>query len=444
VTAEASATAGPTSHWWEAPAVGRAQSRTMRTLSASALIGALGMGTAPTVGVLMAEAIMESETLAGLARTAMTLGAALAGIPLAALAVRRGRRAALGSGWLVSAAGSLILIYAAAASHKAALVLGMLLAGVGTAVALQARFAATDLAEPGRRGRALSLVVWVGTAGIVVGANLGVPGERLEAALGLAPYAGAFIIATVFLFAASAIVVVFLRPDPLRLADELSVRPAVGGRASSSPGFWRGFRRALRLIWQLPAARLPFIAVILANAVMIGVMTMTPVHMHHQGDSIGIVGFTISLHAFGMFAFAPLVGQLADRIGSVPTIFWGFAILVVSLVIAIVLATDTVGNVVALFLLGLGWSFVTVAGSTMLTNAIPATERTLVQGVSDTGMSAVGAAAAGLSGPVFSAFALEGLAIGALVLLLPGLLLVLRALARPTRPTGSETEGDRG
>jgi MFS family permease len=391
------------------------------------------MGAAPTVGVLLAEAVMDSETLAGIARTSTTLGAAVAGIPLAALAARYGRRTALGSGWLVAGMGATILIFAAISANPISLILGMLFIGVGSAVTLQSRFAATDLAAPQRRGRALSIVVWVGTLGSVIGPNLGVPGEAVEAALGLPPLSGAFVIAAVFLFAASAFIFLFLRPDPLMLARDMSAVPVVAGPPKPKIPFGKRLVLSLRVIWSIPASRLAFVSTISAHAVMVGVMTMTPVHMHHHGGSISIVGLTISFHVLGMFAFAPLVGQLADRIGSVPTIVVGFGILALSLAVNIIFGEETSGVMVGLFLLGLGWSFVTVSGSTMLTNSIPSGDRTLVQGVADTSMNTVAAAAAALAGPTLALFGFTGLSIGAALILIPGAILLSRWPAKAKR-----------
>ena len=420
------ASEAPPTPWWDTAEVQGSQTRTVRTLASSHIIGAIGMGAAPTVGVLLAEAVMDSETLAGIARTSTTLGAALAGIPLAALAARHGRRTALGSGWFVAGMGATILIFAAISSNPITLVLGMLLIGVGSAVTLQSRFAATDLAAPERRGRALSIVVWVGTLGAVVGPNLGVPGEAVEAAFGLPPLSGAFVIAAVFLFAASGFIFLFLRPDPLSLARRKSAVLVAAGPVKPKIPFGRRLALSLRVIWSIPASRLAFVSTISAHAVMVGVMTMTPVHMHHHGGSISIVGLTISFHVVGMYAFAPLVGQLADRIGSVSTIVVGFGILVVALVVNMIFGGATSGVMVGLFLLGLGWSFVTVSGSTMLTNSIPSTERTLVQGVADTSMNTVAAAAAALAGPTLALFGFAGLSIGAALVLVPGAVLLAR------------------
>src|SRR5699024_9492125 len=91
--------------------------------------------------------------------------------------LRHGRRIALASGWWAAAAGGALVVVAAQWSLLVPLFVGLLLIGAGSATGLQARFAATDLAEPQREGRALALVVWVGTLGSVLGPNLGVPGN---------------------------------------------------------------------------------------------------------------------------------------------------------------------------------------------------------------------------------------------------------------------------
>src|SRR5699024_12005538 len=95
------------------------------------------------------------------------------------------------------------------------LFVGLLLIGAGSAVSLQARFAATDLATPVRKGRSLALIVWVGTLGTVVRPTLGVPGRLLGPSTGLNVYAGAFLIAAVCLAVAGVIVFLCRRRHPL-------------------------------------------------------------------------------------------------------------------------------------------------------------------------------------------------------------------------------------
>ncbi|MEQ7739106.1 hypothetical protein ABQG64_23170, partial [Escherichia coli] len=115
--------------------------------------------------------------------------------PLGNLAARHGRRFALAAGWCTAAAGGTLLVAAAQWSLVIPLFVGLLLIGAGSAVSLQARFAAADLASPHQKARALALVVWVGTHGSVLGPNLGVPGEIISQATGLTVFASAFLIA---------------------------------------------------------------------------------------------------------------------------------------------------------------------------------------------------------------------------------------------------------
>ncbi|RGC65267.1 hypothetical protein C5N14_29475 [Micromonospora sp. MW-13] len=126
------------------PAVDAVQRRTMTVLVIAQIIGTVGVGVAPSIGVLLAGAVTDSEAWAGLARTGSTLGAALVGLPLGNLAARRGRRVALATGWWTAAAGGLLLVAAAQWSMIVPLFAGLLLIGVGLAVSLQSRFAATD------------------------------------------------------------------------------------------------------------------------------------------------------------------------------------------------------------------------------------------------------------------------------------------------------------
>lgn len=89
------------------------QRRTLAVLVVSQILGTIALGVTPSIGILLAGEVMDSEAWAGLARTSSTLGAALLGIPLGTLAARRGRRVALTTGWWTAAAGGALLVAAA-------------------------------------------------------------------------------------------------------------------------------------------------------------------------------------------------------------------------------------------------------------------------------------------------------------------------------------------
>jgi MFS family permease len=158
----------------------------------------------------------------------MTLGAALAALPLASLADRRGRRVGQVAGLAAAMAGALLMVLAVVTGLFVLLILGAAGIGLGTAASLQARFAAVDLADAEHRGRALAAVVWAVTVGAVTGPNLIQPGAVVGQALGLPPVAGPFVISAAGLLLAVVLLFVGLRPDPLLLARELASGPASG------------------------------------------------------------------------------------------------------------------------------------------------------------------------------------------------------------------------
>lgn len=428
------------------------QRRTLSVLVIMQVIGTVGVGVAPSIGVLLAEQVTDNEAWAGLARTASTLGAALLGLPLGRLAANRGRRVALSTGWFSAAAGAALLIFAAQESEVVTLFIGLLLIGAGSAVSLQSRFAATDLSDPRHRGRHLALVVWVGTLGSVIGPNLGVPGEVLHAATGLSVFAGAFLVAAVCLALAGVVAFLFLRPDPLltaRSAVAITMPDAPGAASVVTPptpsgtvGASRrptGVRRKGALRHMLSEvrvnadARLALTAVLTAQVVMVAVMTMTPVHMEHQGGTVTFVGLTISLHVAGMYGLSPVSGWAADRWGPRTGMWIGICIFVASLLAGAFFSHSTGWIIVCLILLGLGWSFTNVAGSALFTSAVSEQTRAASQGGLDSLANLCAAVAAFGAGPLLAVTSFSTLAWVAVAVLVP---LVL-ALALHGKSPGS-------
>lgn len=147
-------------------------------------------------------------------------------------------------------------------------------------------------------------------------------------------------------------------------------------------------------------------------------MAMTPVHLSHivTPDAVTLaVGTTIALHVFGMYGLSPVFGILADRVGRIAVILLGQLLLAGALVTAAVFADAQAGVLVALVLLGLGWSAATVAGSALLTEATPLAWRPRRQGRSDTIMTASAAVGSVLAGVILGEFGYAGLALWAFV-----------------------------
>ena len=215
-----------------------------------------------------------------------------------------------------------------------------------------------------------------------------------------------------------------LRPDPLKVA--LSRGESVASTPSPAGGF--------TLLRTVPAARRAVLVVALSHAVMVGLMSMTPVHLTTHGATLSVVGLTISLHVAGMYALAPVFGWLADKLGRAATVLVGQALFAVALVLTW-LGADHQGLVLAaLILLGLGWSASTVSGSTMVTESVATHDRPGLQGTSDLTMNLCGAAGGALAGPVLALVGFSGLGLMALVLVAITTVTAMRSLR-----SGSDT-----
>ena len=388
------------------------------------VLAGLGMGSTLSIGAILAADISGTPAFSGMAATMSTLGAALAAIPLARLARRMGRAPALAIGALTAALGAVLSMVAAGLSSFALLLVGILFIGTGTAVNLQSRFAAVDLAVPATRGRDLSLVVWATTIGAVSGPNLIGPGEVLGAYLGLPDLSGPFLFTVLAQALAAVLYLVGLRPDPLRIAEAWHLTQQRVKRAEEQRTGVAA-PNAVVVGDDKPGIRLAILSIALSHATMVAVMAMTPVHLTAHGASLVIVGFTISLHIAGMYAVSPVFGILADRVGRRSTILLGQGMLVASLLMT-GFGAESEGWVVAgLIFLGLGWSASTVAGSALLTESAAPERRTIVQGRSDLIMSGSGALGGAVAGVVLAMFGYSGLSFVALVLVV----IVLIALA---------------
>jgi MFS family permease len=387
------------------------QKKVRRVLIIGQIMAGLGLGATLSMGAILAGQLSGSDAWSGLAASVATLGAALAAVPLARLASHYGRRISLTTGALVAAFGAVVTITSVIVALFPLLLLGLMLIGVGTAVNLQSRFAATDLAAPKTRGRDLSLVVWATTIGAVSGPNLLIPGEALGSFLGLPPLSGPFVFSLVAQLLAATVYMVALRPDPLKLAAELATEPALGQRSASEGG-------VVNVPDNRVMAKTAIISVALSHATMVSVMAMTPVHLINHGASLAIVGFTISLHIAGMYGLSPVFGLIADKMGRVFTIVLGQAIMALSLAFTGFGSENEITVVIGLVLLGLGWSASTVAGSTLLSESTSLARRASRQGVSDLFMSGSGAVGGAMAGVVLALAGYSGLSFVALGLVI--------------------------
>jgi MFS family permease len=368
------------------------QRRTTAVLTISQILGGLGVPIGITLAPVLATEVAGSEAFAGLAPTASVVGTALLSVPLASLMTVRGRRPGLALAYFVGALGAAVVVAAALLKSFPLLLLGMAAFGAASLANLQARFAAADLAAPERRGRAISTVVWATTIGAVIGPNIAAPAGRMFDSTSIPVTAAPFVWAAVIFLITGAVVTVLMRPDPLLTAR------ALAPQEDHSPES-RSLKAGIAAVKASPMARLALVTVAVSHTAMVSIMTMTPVHLGHHGADLQLVGLVISGHIAGMYAFSPVMGWLADRLGRLTVIGLAAGLLAFAALLAGTSGGSHGQTAAGLFVLGLGWSAGLVAGSALLTDSVPQPARAAVQGLSDLTMNsaaAVGGAAAGL------------------------------------------------
>ncbi|MSZ44924.1 MAG: MFS transporter [Actinobacteria bacterium] len=378
------------------------QRKVVRVLSIAQVLNGVGVAGTVAAGSLLVSSITKSEGLSGLAQTTSVLGAAVMALPLARLTQRGGRRLALTFGYSTGVIGAGLAIFGGTKSILFFMLLGAFMVGAASASGYQARFAAIDLAIPENRSKDLSFVVWGSTIGAVTGPNLMEPSGKFAEFLGLPKLVGPYFIAAFTLFFAVVVIQLFLKPDPYLTANQAA--DGIGQMKHQTT------RAALAHVREYPKALFAIAAVAVGHLAMVSIMVMTPVHMAHYDVTLRIIGFVISVHVLGMYAFSPVVGSISDKLGRIRTIQIGILILIASALIAgLAPHHDSFTLGIGLFLLGLGWSFTLIAGSTLLSETVSIDMRPATQGASDLVMNLMGAGGAAVGGVIIGFFSFAAL-----------------------------------
>ena len=374
------------------------QKRMLRVLVSGQVVAAAALSAAVTVGAFVIQDILGQDTpWGGISSATFTMGSAFMSQVLARKMSRKGRRVGLQYGYSLAIVGGLLAGYAVNRSSLPLFILGLFLYGSGQASNLLSRYAAMDLAAPDQRSQAMSYILFGSTFGAVFGPVLIQPAEKFgEEIFGWSTYTGPWIASAFFFAFALLNVAIRLRPDPLEVSGGLISQQGVG---VVTPNLGVAFRT----IFGIKNARVALTAMVISQVTMVAVMTMTPVHLKLHGHE-GVSPYVISLHIAGMYAFSPLVGKFADRRGKLLSIAVGGLLLLAATVMAALAGEAATLLWPSLWLLGIGWNFGLIGGSSLLVESVPEKTRVTVQGAADLTMSFCGGLAGFSSGFIRKAF----------------------------------------
>jgi MFS family permease len=338
----------------------KADRRNVFILAACQMLFGTGRSLLIATAPLVAYGLAEEKGLATLPTSLVVVGTALASIP-AAMAMRRlGRRGGFVLGALCGAAGGALCAHAVFQADLWLFSLGAFLFGVFAGFAQLFRFAATDVAAPDYRSRAVSLVLAGGVVAAFAGPETAKIGKDLIAS---APFAGGYFLLVAICLLSALVLMTLDIPRQTRAERE-------------------GPRRPLRQIMAQPVFIAATVAAMIAQGVMTLLMTATPIamlHEHHQFDDTALV---IEWHIFAMFAPGFFAGQLVDRFGEVRIIHAGIVLQLICVAVALS-GYGVVEFWLANVLLGLGWCLSFTAATTLTTYAYTPSERDHTQGATN-------------------------------------------------------------
>jgi MFS family permease len=311
---------------------------------------------------------------AGVPSAVYLVGGAFAASAWGYLMDKIGRRNGIALGLATGVFGAGIMILAIDGRSLPGFLFGMLLMGIANAAITLGRFAAAEVHAPNKRGAAISNVVIGGTFGSIIGPLIVGPAGTFVKTLGMDELAGAFAASLLLFGAAAMIIFIGLRPDPRELGRQVAER-----YPEETP---RGAARPILEILRQPVALTALMSMVIGQVVMVAVMVITSLHMQDHHHALTDISAVISAHTFGMFAFSVISGRLADKWGRGPVILTGAGGLLLACLVA-PLSPDVFPLGVALFLLGLGWNFCFVGGSTLLADQLSPAERARTQGAND-------------------------------------------------------------
>jgi MFS family permease len=379
----------------------------------SGLAGIIVVAAASVVGL----GLSGREDLATLPVALAMLGTMAATVPAAKLMATHGRRIGFVAGTSVGIAGAALAALGIALGSFVLFCVGSLLLGGLNGVAPFYRFTAVELTPPEARGRAISTVLAGGIVAGLVGPPLGAAARDWAPA---SPFVGSYILMVLLgLLLLLTIPVARMPPPPPR-----------------------GVPRTGRPLREIAEDR-RFVGAVVAAAMAMGAMVITmvaaPLSIKHAGHAYSVTAFVIQAHVVAMYLPAFFSGRLVEHYGTGRMMAVGLALLMACVAVNLA-GVSAAHHWVALVLLGIGWNFLFVAGTSQLTTTHTDAEKGTVQGFNDFVVAGTGAAAALGAGPLLDAIGWRGLnlVVAGAVALTAAVLLAMRRPARrgPPAPAG--------
>ena len=358
-----------------------------------------GQVTMMTILSVSAFKITGRESLAGLPHSVLIFTPALTAYLMRLIMNRLGWRFGLTLGYLLGALGAIAGVFAVLNNLFGLLILAAALLGTSRASGDLSRYAAGQMYETSKRARMIGRVVFASAIGGILGPLLSPWASNF-----FQTDAGIWGLSSFLYILAAIVTVLFLYPDPNTLAKKSIASDAKEVTKKSS----------VFALFKLPVVQLAVSTMAISQLVMVVLMVMTPLHIHklHYGNEV--IAYVISAHVLGMFGLSALTGYLIDKYGTIPMLFAGAFTLASSVILAPLTDSGLV-LAIALFLLGLGWNFGYVAGSSLLSSSLPPAQKSKLQGIADSMVAFIAGFASLGSGPLFAMSGYLGLSLAGLL-----------------------------
>lgn len=311
------------------------------------------------VNALIGHALAPNKALATLPITTYVIGAALTTMPASLLMRRIGRRGGFMGGSLLGLLGASLCTWGLGIASFWLICFGTLVMGMYNAFGQYYRFAAADVASSKFKSKAISLVLAGGIVGGIIGPEL----TKWSKDWVETPFMGSYLLLMGLSVAATVLV------------SRVDIPPSAEAR---QPGSGRPLSR----IVMQPVFAVAALGAMIGYGAMNLLMSVTPLAMQHHGHHFNDAAMVLEWHVIGMYGPAFFTGSLINRFGVLKVMLWGAVLMLASVFIALA-GVGFIHFLAALFLLGVGWSFLYVGGTTLLTESYRPEEKAKAQGAND-------------------------------------------------------------